>query len=162
MTLCLGSIAPRMEAPIPGTHRLNWAPLSPKRRGLVHSARKEDRLERVTSSSLRENRLELLGSVGPCLPSPLLPLKPPLNLLCLSLPSPYFCLSLFMSLSISLCVSVSLSLEHFSPLHHPTLLSLGEKSAGTSFSDTALHRQHWVLCTSCFNYAKPHFLPQIA
>ena len=63
MTLCLGSIAPRMEAPIPGAHRLDWAPLSPKRRGLVHSARKGDPLDGVASSSLRENRLELLGSV---------------------------------------------------------------------------------------------------
>ena len=78
-------------------------------------------------------------SVGPCLPAPLLLLKPPLNLLCLSAPSPYFCLSLFMSLSISFCVSVSPSLEHFSPLHHPILLSLGEKSTGTSFSEPRLH-----------------------
>ena len=53
--MCLGSIAPRMEAPIPGAHRLDWAPLSPKRRGLVHSARKGDPLEGVASSSLREN-----------------------------------------------------------------------------------------------------------
>ena len=63
MTLGLDSIAPRVEAPIPGAHRLDWAPLSPKRRGLVHSARKGDPLEGVTSSSLRENRLELLESV---------------------------------------------------------------------------------------------------
>ena len=49
-------------------------------------------------------------SVGPCLPAPLLLLKPPLKLLCLSASSPY-CLSLFMSLSISLCVCFSVSLS---------------------------------------------------
>ena len=78
-------------------------------------------------------------SVGLCLPAPLLLLKPPLNLLSLPPASPYFCLSLFMSLSISFCVSVFLSLEHFSPLHHPILLSLGEKATGTSFLEPRLH-----------------------
>uniref|UniRef100_A0A8C2RGA2 Phosphatidylinositol-specific phospholipase C X domain-containing protein n=1 Tax=Capra hircus TaxID=9925 RepID=A0A8C2RGA2_CAPHI len=44
-----------------------------------------------------------------------------------------------MSLSISLFVSVSLSLELFSPLHHPILISLGQKSAVSRFSEPRLH-----------------------
>lgn len=59
---------------------------------------------------------------------------------CVSLsPLACFCLSLFMALSICLCVLVSLSLEIFSPLHHPVLLSLGDKSAVSGFSEPRLH-----------------------
>ena len=101
--------------------------------------RKGDSLEGDGSSSLRENRLELLGSVCWSLSPP--SLAPPQTLTSppVSLPSLCFCLSFFMSLSISLCVSVSLSLELFSPLHHPILLSLGEKSAVSRFSEPCLH-----------------------
>ena len=107
---------------------------------MVHSTRKGDPLEGDTSSSLRENRLVLLGSVywslsPPSLAPPQTLTSPPVSLS----PSLCFCLSLFMSLSISLFVSVSLSLEFFSPLHHPILLSLGEKSAVSCFSEPCLH-----------------------
>ena len=121
VTLCLGSIAPRMEAPIPGTHRLNWAPLSPKRRGLVHSARKEDHLERVTSSSLRENRLELLGSDCWSLSPPsLLPSNPHLTS-CVSLsPRPTsVCLSSCLCPFLCLSFSVSRALLPSPPPHPP-------------------------------------------
>ena len=98
-------------------------------------------------------------SVGPCLPAPLLLLKPSLHLLVSLSP-----LSLSVFLSSCLCpflsVSVSLSAELFSLLHHPILLSLGEKSAVSSFPGP--HHQHWVFCMPCFNFAMPHFLPQIS
>ena len=91
-------------------HRLNWAPLRPKRRRLEHSVRVGDPQEGNSSSSIRENRLELLGSVcwspsPPSLAPPQTLTSPPVSLS----PLACFCLSLFMALSISLCVLVSLS-----------------------------------------------------
>ena len=100
-------------------------------------------------------------SVGPCLPAPLLLLKPPLKLLCLSASSPY-CLSLFMSLSISLCVcfSVSRALLPSPPPHPP--FSWREVHRYQFLRATPPRRQHRVFCMSCFHYATLHFLPQIA
>lgn len=101
-------------------------------------------------------------SVGPCLPLSLAPLQAPMAS-CVSLsPRPTSVLSLLISpMSISLCVSVSLSPEHFSPLHHPPSFLL-ERSLQVPVSELALHRQHWVLCTSCFNYANPISFPRSA
>ena len=100
-------------------------------------------------------------SVGPCLPAPLLLLKPPLKLLCLSASSPY-CLSLFMSLSISLCVCFSVSRAFLpSPPPHPPF-SWREVHRYQFLRATPPRCQHRVFCMSCFHYATPHFLPQIA
>lgn len=117
----------------------------------MRNARVGGRLEGVASSSRRENRLEGWGlSLGRCPPS----LAPPQTLT-----SPP--VSLFASLSNSPCVC--LSLELISPLQQPILLSLGDKSAGSRFSEPRLRAASSApSARPVLTPAEPRFLSQIA
>ena len=99
-------------------------------------------------------------SVGPCLPPPLLLLKPSLHLLCLSPLS--VSVSLHVSVHFSLCLSLSVSraLLPSSPPHPP--FSWREVRSFVILRAMPPRRQHRVFCMSCFNYATPYFLPQIS
>ena len=101
-------------------------------------------------------------SVGPCLPAPLLLLKPPLNLLSLSRLALLLSVSLHVSVHFFLCLSFSVSRALLpSPPPHPPF-SWREVHRYQFLRATPPRCQHRVFCMSCFHYATPHFLPQIA